>query len=369
MMKTGTTGKTAAVVLTAFLAMTLMGGCGQGNDEQAVIEISTVPVSVETVTRQDFDKVITLGGLTAPVSSSTVVAKINGMEEVLAVNVNVGDKVKKGQVLAQLDTELSQINYNNAKLAFDDAARNYDNAVNMYELEALSQTTLDQLKMARDNAENTLRTAELALGYTTITAPISGTVSSVNIDEGAFAAAGSPLFVIDDVATLEVSTGINEQNVSKVHVGQEVLLKIASVSNQWISGTITEISKVMDPAAKNYPITIAFSNQDDLLVAGMYAEVQVIVDHVEDALVISSDAIVYKEAQPVAYITANDGTAKEVLLELGINDGERYVVSNGLSDGDEIIVRGNDDMVHGTLITVVEIDGSSSVRNDLAEAE
>lgn len=363
-MKTGTVRKTAAAVMTGFLMMTLLGGCGEKADKEKAVAVSTIPVAAVTVTAQDFDKVITLGGLTAPENSSAVVAKISGMEEVLAVNVNVGDKVTKGQVLAQLDTEMSQINYNNAKMAYDDAERNYQNAVNLFDLEAMSEITLDQLKMARDNAQNTLRTAELALSYTTITAPISGTVSSVNIDEGAFAAAGSPLFVIDDVATLEISTGIHEQYVGKIYTGQEVIMKIHSASDQWVSGTITEVSKVMDQAAKNYPITIALNNQDDTLMAGMYAEIQVIVDHAENALVIPSDAIVYKESQPVAYVVSADGTARETALTLGLNDGEQYVVTNGLQSGDEVVVRGNGDLVDGTLITLVELDGNTAVSNE-----
>lgn len=348
-----------AAVLTGALAMTLLGGCGNKDTEENEIVVSTVPVTAETVTLQDFDKVITLGGLTAPESTSAVVAKISGMEEVLSVNVSVGDKVTRGQVLAQLDNEMAQINYNNAKMAYDDAEKNYNNALHLYELDAMSQTTLNQLKMARDNAENTLRTVTLALDYYTITAPISGTVSAVNIDEGAYAAAGTALFVINNVDVLEISTGINEKDVSKLRIGQEALVKISSVSDQWMSGTITEISKVMNSAAKNYPITIAFANQSDEMVAGMYAEVQVVVEHEEQALVIPVDAIVYKADQPVVYIAAEDGTAREVPVALGLNDGKSYVITGGLQAGDHVIIQGNGDLVDGTLITVMKLDGEA----------
>ena len=107
--------------------------------------------------------------------------------------------------------------------------------------------------------------------------------------------------------------------MSKIRVGQEVLLKIDSVSDQWFSGNITEISKVMNAQTKNYPITISLQNQDAKLVAGMYAEVEVMVDHADDVLVVPVQAITYKEAQPVAYIMQADGTVKEVALTLGMN--------------------------------------------------
>ena len=124
-----------------------------------------------------------------------------------------------------------------------------------------------------------------------------------------------------------------------------------------MSGTITEISKVMNTQTKAYPITIAMNNKDDALVAGMYAEVQVAVDHADDVLVIPVDAIVYKEAKPIAFITQEDGTVKEVQLTLGINDGDNYVVTEGLKAGDKIVVKGNGNLVEGEPVTVITLDG------------
>jgi RND family efflux transporter MFP subunit len=165
------------------------------------------------------------------------------------------------------------------------------------------------------------------------------------------------MFVIASVDNLEVTTGINEQNVGKIHVGQEVLMKINSVSDQWFSGSIKEINQVMNSQTKNYPVTITLSNQDDKLVAGMYAEIQVIVDHADNVLVIPVDAITYKDGNPFAYITQADGTVKEVALTLGLNDGDNYVVTAGLQAGDQIIVKGNSDFVDGAAVTVQKVDG------------
>lgn len=384
-MRKQTKRKVAALALGSFLLMSMMSGCGAKEDATQEEAVSTVPVEVETVQVQDFDKVITLGGLTEAESTVNVIAKVNGMEQITQVNVKVGDKVTAGQVLAQLDTETSQIQADNAQLSvvnaensiavaqqsYDNAVTNYNNALELFEIGAMSQTDLDQLKLARDNAQsqlnsaqiavanarNTLQSANLALSYGTITAPISGTVTTVNADVGSYATASAPMFVIANVDTLEVSTGINEQNVSKIRVGQEVLLKINSVSDQWFSGNITEISTVMNSQTKNYPITIAMNNQDDNLVAGMYAEINVIVDHADDVLVIPVNAIVYKDAQPVAYVLQADGTVKEAKLTLGINDGDNYVVTAGLQAGDQIVVTGNSSLVDGEAVTVIKIDG------------
>ena len=395
-MRKQTKRKVAALTLGGFLLMSMMSGCGAKEGATQEEAASTVPVEVETVQVQDFDKVITLGGLTEAESTVNVIAKVSGMEQITQVNVKVGDKVTAGQVLAQLDTETSQIQADNAALAvanaensiavaqqsYDNAVTNYNNGLELFEIGAMSQTDIDQLKLARDNAQsqlnsaqiavanarNTLQSANLALGYGTITAPISGTVTTVNADVGSYATASAPMFVIANVDTLEVSTGINEQNVSKIQIGQEVLLRINSVSDQWFSGNITEISTVMDSQTKNYPVTIAMNNQDDNLVAGMYAEINVIVDHADDVLVIPVNAIVYKEAQPVAYVLQGEGTVKEAKLTLGINDGDHYVVTAGLQAGDQVVVTGNSSLVDGEAVTVIKIDGVEQAL-DLKPAE
>ena len=348
--------KIAMLTLGSFLAMSALTGCSSGEAEQETVT-SRVPVAAETVEVQDFDKVITLGGLTAAENTVNVIAKISGMEQITSVNVKVGDKVKAGQVLAQLDNEVSAINLSNAQLAYDNAFTNYENAKQLFELGAVSQSDLNQLKMAYENANNTLRQAQMAMDYATVTAPISGTVTMVNANVGSYATASAPMFEIANVDTLEITAGINEQNVSRIHIGQEVLLKINSVSDEWFPGTITEISKVMNSQTKSYPITIAMSNKDDALVAGMYAEVKVVVDQADDVLVIPVDAIVYKEAQPVAFVVQEDGTVKEAALTLGINDGDYYVVNKGLKAGDQIVIKGNGNLVEGEAVSVITLDG------------
>lgn len=346
--------KIIGMVSIAGLMAAMLAGCGGQPPaaEEEAIEVGT-PVETEIVMRQDFDKTVTLGGITEAESTVNVIAKVNGMEQINAVNVKVGDKVSAGQALAQLDTTTTEITVANAQLAYDDAVRNYQNNQALFEAGAVSQATMDQLQMAMQNAENNLRSATLALDYATVTAPISGTITMVNAEVGSYASASAPMFEIANVDTLEISTGINEQNVSKIAEGQEVLLKINSISDEWMSGRITEISKVMNSNTKNYPVKIALSNQDDILVAGMYAEIKVVVDHATDVVLIPVQAIVYKEAQPVVFITQPDNTVKECAVTLGLNDGNYYVVESGLHAGDKMVVKGNSKLVNGEHVTVV----------------
>ena len=374
----------AALTLGSVMAMATLTGCGANKTTQEVIE-ATVPVKAETVAVQNFDKMVTLGGLTQADVTVNIIPMVNGMLEVEKIYVSVGDKVKAGQALAQLDGEASRINYSNAQLAvqnaensiavakqsFENYQTTYNNTLELFELGAVSQSDLDQLKLALDNAEtqynnallgvtnakNTLKQAEMALSYVTVTTPVAGTVTTVNADEGGYATASQPMFVVADVDKLEISTGINEQNVKKIVPGQDVLLKVTSVSDQWFNGKIKDVSQVMNPQTKNYPVTITLDNQNEALVPGMYAEIKVVVDRAEDALVIPVQAIVYKEAQPVVYVVQEDNHVKQVPVKLGLNDGDFYVVEDGLNENDVIVVAGNSDLVDGEKVTIVYLDG------------
>ncbi|MBQ2432173.1 MAG: hypothetical protein II268_03020, partial [Peptococcaceae bacterium] len=98
-MKHHTAKKAACLALSAFLMTSVLTGCGSDEAAQETV-VSTIPVTAETVIMQDFEKTVTLGGLTAAENTVNVIAKVNGMEQIKAVNVKVGDKVRAGQVLA-----------------------------------------------------------------------------------------------------------------------------------------------------------------------------------------------------------------------------------------------------------------------------
>ena len=274
-----------AGLLCAALMVSMLGGCGQKPDANAPQEpeaVVGVPVEVAAVGTQDFERTISVAGKTAAESTVNVIAKVSGMEQIMAVNVKVGDKVSKGQVLASLNTDSTSLQMEQAQLAYDNAKDMYEKNLALFDAGAVSQNQIDQLKLQMDNAANGLNQIKLALDYATVTAQISGTVVTVNADEGSYASASQPMFVIANVDDLEVKAGVTESNVGKIQLGQKVSVKIGAAGADPVEGTITEISKVMDMTTKNYPITISIDNSAGNYVDGMYAEVQLVVDRAPD---------------------------------------------------------------------------------------
>ena len=364
-----------AGLLCAALMVSMLGGCGQkpvANAPQEPEAVVGVPVEVAAVGTQDFERTISVAGKTAAESTVNVIAKVSGMEQIMAVNVKVGDKVSKGQVLASLNTDSTSLQMEQAQLAYDNAKDMYEKNLALFDAGAVSQNQIDQLKLQMDNAANGLNQIKLALDYATVTAPISGTVVTVNADEGSYASASQPMFVIANVDDLEVKAGVTESNVGKIQLGQKVSVKIGAAGADPVEGTITEISKVMDMATKNYPITISIDNSAGNYVDGMYAEVQLVVDRAPDAVVIPAQAIINNDNKRYVFIE-REGKAVETEVQVGLTDGNYYVVTEGLTVGENLIVKGNSDLVDGQDVVVVSgasaADAAEPSPEDLAPAE
>ena len=347
--------KKVAGLLCVALMTGMLAGCGQqpasegANEPEAVVG---VPVETIPVGTQDFERTISVACKTAAESTVNVIAKVSGMEQIMAVNVKVGDKVAKGEVLAILNTDSTRLQMEQAQLAYNNAQDTYDKNLALFEAGAVSQNQMDQLKLQLDNAANSLNQIKLALDYATVTAPISGTVVTVNADEGSYASASQPMFVLANVDDLEVKAGVTESNVGKIQMGQKVSVKVGAAGAEPIEGTITEISKVMDMTTKNYPITISIDNSAGNYVDGMYAEVQLVTDRAPGAIVIPAQAIINNDGKRFVFVE-KDKKALETEVQVGLTDGNYYVVTEGLNVGDQLIIKGNDDLVDGQDVVVV----------------
>lgn len=346
-------------IALTFLAVACvsLSACNAADPAENVNEVVEEPgtaVNTKILQPEEFDRVIITGGLLQAESTVYVMPKVSGMEEITEVYVKVGDEVTEGQALAKLDQESAMLQYDSTKLQYDEAVKNLNNMKALYDMGAISKNDYESVETQVKGLEISLRGLQLTLDNLVITAPISGSIVSSSAEVGSYASASSSLFTISDTSTLEIVAGISEGNVSKLSVGEQVSVRIPTANNAVYAGRIVEISKVMDTNSKSYPVRIALDNKDGTFLAGMYAEVSITTDRVSDCLVVPVDAISYREDEEVVMVVV-DGKAEERVIQTGINDGDYYVVNEGLLAGDEVIVKGNTDLVNGEKVTVTKV--------------
>ncbi len=344
--------KLALVVLMTFGLM--MSACGNDANNQAEVVDPGVPVYTKVLQAENFNRVIVTGGLLQPESTVYVIPKISGMEEIKNVYVKVGDKVTAGQKLASLDQESTMLQYDATKLQYDEMMKNLNNMKALYDAGAVSRTDYESLEAQAKALDIQMRGLQMQLDYLEITAPISGTVTAASAEVGSYATASQPMFTIANADTLEVQAGISEGNVSKLAVGDVVSISIPTLDKAVYEGRIVEIGMVMDQTSKSYPVRISLDNSKGNFLAGMYAEVSIITDRVSDALVVPVDAISYK-GDATSVMVVVDDKAEQRIITTGVNDGDSYVVTDGLVSGDAVIVKGNTDLVSGEKVTVTKV--------------
>ena len=254
--------------------------------------------------------------------TQTVVA--TGSGEVVSLNVSAGSRVSAGQVLATLGG-------------------------------SSAQTSLENASISLQNAQLSLQNAQDALDNYTITAPISGTVIEKNfkagdtIDNNSLTAAGGTLAVLYDMSTLTCEMKIDEKDINKVQVGQEVTITADAVEGVTFSGVVdtVNINGTTVSGQTNYPVTVVINDPQDLK-PGMNVSADIIVERAGTVLCVPVDAVNRGSDKPTVQV-AQEGALDEngnvvdpSKLEtrevtLGRNDNDNIEITSGLSEG-EIVV-------------------------------
>lgn len=254
--------------------------------------------------------------------TQTVVA--TGSGEVVSLNVSAGSRVSAGQVLATLGG-------------------------------SSAQTSLENASISLQNAQLSLQNAQDALDNYTITAPISGTVIEKNfkagdtIDNNSLTAAGGTLAVLYDMSTLTFEMKIDEKDINKVQVGQEVTITADAVEGVTFSGVVdtVNINGTTISGQTNYPVTVVINDPQDLK-PGMNVSADIIVERAGTVLCVPVDAVNRGSDKPTVQV-AQEGALDEngnvvdpSKLEtrevtLGRNDNDNIEITSGLSEG-EIVV-------------------------------
>ncbi|SHI57955.1 RND family efflux transporter, MFP subunit [Dethiosulfatibacter aminovorans DSM 17477] len=364
--------KHVLIVLTLVLALALTG-CGGGNEVEEVEE-SYIAVETEKLDRSQLYIENTFSGKVFADKDVDVNPLV--MSEVETVNVKVGDYVEKGQLLFSLDGDSIQNQVDQAYAAYSAALASYEmtkeqiatakdsfeRTKELYEEGVVSKAQYDQAELAAsdkplETAERGLEQARLgysqaldALDNVEVAAPISGTVTAVNIEAGEMPTGQSPAVTIMDLDSVVIEISVPENIVNKIYEGQKVNLKVESADID----TDTEILSVSDSVnsmTNLYPVKISTENNGSVK-AGMFAQVIINTDLREDVLSIPGDALLEKEGNSIVYVESGGFVAAKV-VETGLDTGERVEILSGLSEGESIVVKGQNYVSDGTKVKVV----------------
>jgi len=292
------------------------------------------------------------------------------------INVKVGDKVQKDDVLFVMDKDdiSKQVKqaytaYEAAKAGYDvnesqiqSAKDNFEKVKKLYEEGAIPETQYEQAKLAAsdealeaarmgvEQARVAYENAASMLDNAQVKAPISGVISSVNIVEGEYATSSNPPITIVDSDSITIEFGVPGNLVNKINQSDTVTVEINAAEYKK-EAVINSVSSSADLMTNLYNVSIVLEN-DGLIKPGMFAKVYLNTDRTEKTLAVKTEAV--KEKDDIKYVfVAEVDAAVEKVVTTGLDTGMYTEIKSGLTEGDKVIVKGQDYITNGSKIKVV----------------
>lgn len=291
--------------------------------------------------------------------------------------VKEGQRVTTGQLLFVIDSETYQATVrqakaavssataqlNTAKLTYDNSQKLFNsNVIGQYELQT-AQNTYENAKAALAQAQASLASAKEMLSYCFVKSPVSGLVGSLPFKVGALVGPTSaqPLTTVSDNNTMEVFFSMTEKDVLDMarNVGgvkeslstyPAVKLKLADGTIYSQPGKVTKMSGVIDSSTGSVSMVAHFSNPDHILRSGGSGSI-VVPKVTSNAIVIPQDAVAQVQDRYFVYVLGKDNKVKYTEIKISPdNDGQTYVVTNGLKVGDRIVLKGISGLTEGAEI-------------------
>jgi len=341
------------------------------------------PVEFVTVSRGDIEKTVLATGTLKPSLQVNVGAQVNG--QLTKVHVRQGDRVQKGQLLAEIDPtlQLSELRKSQAELASAEAQkRSAVVTLRQFQLELNRQLRLDrdsagtksileqaQARVATQKAQievnqaeivraqMSLETAQANLGFTRIGAPIDGVVLGIVTQEGqtiVSSQSAPTILVLADVSTMSVHTRISEADILKVKVGQPLwfhvlaepqrrydsqMQAIQDAPTQALQDNNGDNSSQDQPSAVYYNGMFNIANPQGVLRTSMTAQVFVVVEQAKSALLLPVAALGAEQGENRYQVQVlKQGRAESRLIKVGINDRQFVEVLEGLQEGEQVMV-------------------------------
>ena len=332
-------------------AVIVAAGCGNNGkkvEEQpaAVVEEAAPSVSVVQVSVREVPQLATYTSTVQPYVKNNIVPQAGG--RITKINVEIGDFVKEGQILAEIDkAQLQQ-----AQLSLSNQEVELARLKALYEAGGLSKSDLDAIELQYNVTKTQV---ENLLENTVLRSPINGVVTARNYDVGDMCSMASPIFTVEQIVPVKLLVGISESDYTKVKKGDSVEIKADAIPDKTFYGKINRIYPTVDPATRTFTIEVKVDNSYRTLRPGMF--VRATVNFGKNNSVVIPDVAVVKQqgsGERFVYILNEDGTVTYRKVVLGRRLGTEYEVLEGIEDGAKVVTGGQIRLKDGIKVTVSE---------------
>ena len=356
----------SATTLTALLLLTSCGGGGQAPENPLR------PVKYTLVDYRQGSESRTFSGTARTEKIINLSFRSSGI--LTELNIKLGQKVKKGELLAQLDNVTARLNYESA-LASQSSAESQMNTAKLsldrirvlYEKGSASLTDFESAKNSYKTAQQSFESSKRSVAiqqeqirYGYLYAPEDGVITSISAEVDETIRAGQPIAVMNAGTEMQISLGFPESIINEISLGMPVTVRLPVYSQQEFSGRVTELSPAVDNNTATYPARIQVMDPEGLIKAGMAANVTLNLKtdgRDDNVLTIPSEAVGEDSQGRFVFVideTPEIPVVRRTSVEVGALDSRGFEVLSGLQRGQKVATAGLQTLLDGQQVTLFE---------------
>ena len=360
------------IALTLVLIAVVYGKYGPSK-RQREVQTSTVRVEVMEVKRERIPDALTFTGDLQPEQRATITANVSGLLEHLQVQ--EGDYVKKGAILAQIEQDDYILALQAAEATMAEAAASLDLAKKDHERFSqligkgvIAQQQYDQVKVSYQLAQARYQSAQAALKHaqkqladTLIKAPFKGFITARLKDEGERIRGGLPgaeasVLQMENISLVRAIGFLPEREINAVTIGMDADVKVDALPDMSFTGKVSVVNPRIDPVTRTFMVKVEIPNEDFVLKGNMFARVTIVKGY-REALTIPREAVLREEGVWVYHcFVVEGGTAQRRVIKPVFTSFAYAEIEEGLTEKEQIVIKGQHLLRGGEALEIVQED-------------
>ena len=286
--------------------------------------VDTVAVTIEAV------------GTALANEAVSITPKVSGI--IGRISFKEGGRVKKGDVLVQLDATELNANLEEQRIVLEQAQRLYDRALRLFNNRTVSRARIDELQASLEAAKARVRANEARMQDYVIRAPFSGRLGLRRVSVGALVSPGTEITTLDDTSRIKVDFRVPESVLALARPGLEIHAESVTYS-EIFKGIVKTLDSRIDPVTRSIELRTEFANPDGRLKPGMFLTAKLSIDSRDNAVLVPEEALISRGAIHFVFIV-RDGKASRTRVKIGERLIGEVEILEGVSAEDTLVVRG-----------------------------
>jgi membrane fusion protein (multidrug efflux system) len=303
----------------------------------------TLAVTVAPVAQERLEDRVATTGTLLPWEAVDLRAEVAG--RVTSLSFEEGTRVRQGQTLVTLDTRVLQAQIESARTRRDLAGVQAERRRELFAIGGLSRQALDEAESAARVLDAELAELGAEVARRRVVAPFAGVVGLREVSVGAYLSPGDRVATLRVTSPLRLEFSVPERYLGQIREGDGVTFRVPGQEVAF-GATVTAAEPAVDPLTRAFTVRARVGNPDDALRPGAFADVQLVLDAIDDALLVPTASVI-TGADAVTVFVVEGGAAARRVVTTGVRTADRIQITSGLQPGDVVLTSGLDEVREG----------------------